>query len=180
MLWIVLPSAIRDAVSIADVCIAKEVIVVVDVDIVSAPSGVPAPTSAPERSHRYTGAEGQCHPGCVVTRRIWIHRGAPHHHRIVGRYVNNFLTRWLDYDHSFVIGCLGLHFQLLGRFQMATFLRLFPHALDRRHHIALLREKGIPQISRPLNIVGQPFHYVPDRGQRLDAWVPRLLCHRVG
>ncbi len=165
MSWIVLPPAIRDAVPIADVCVANKVVVVVDVDIVATPSGVPAPASAPERSHRHTGAEGKCHPGCVVARRIRIHRGTPHHHGIVRRYVNNFLTRWLDYNHGLVIDRLGLHLLLLGRFQMAILLGLFPHALNRRHHIALLRQKSIPQISGPLNVVGESFDYIRDRRQ---------------
>jgi len=153
MLRIMLPPAIRDAVSTADVCITNKVVVVVDVDIAAAPSGVPAPASTPERPHRYTDAEGKCHPGCVVARWVGIRRGAPHHHRIVRRHVNNLLTWWLDYNHGLVIDRLGFHLLLLARFQMATFLGLPPHPLDRRHHIALLREKGIPQIRSPLNVV---------------------------
>ena len=152
MSWIVLPPAIRDAVSAADVCVTNKVIVVVDVDIATAPSGVPTPASAPERSHRHADAKGERHPGCVIARWIRIRRSAPHDHRIVGRYVNNFLTRWLDYNHGLVVSCLGLHPHLFGRFQVAIVLGLLSHPLDRRHHIALLGEKRVPQISSPLDI----------------------------
>jgi hypothetical protein len=49
---------------------------------------------------------------------------------------------------------------LLGRFQRAFVLSFLAHALDGIHNIALLRQEGISQIRRPLNIIGQTFHQI--------------------
>jgi len=190
MLRIVLPSAIgrqgRGAIASADICVAIEVVVAVDVDVVAAPTAVPAITSAPERSHRHTDTKGESHPSCVISwrriidRRIRVRRGAPHHRGIVRRYVNDFRTCRLDYNHAFVIDRLCFYLLLLGRLQIALLLGLLPHALYSGHHIALLGKERIPQISSPLNIVGEPFRHVWNSRKRLDACVPRLLRNCVG
>jgi hypothetical protein len=43
----------------------------------------------------------------------------------------------------------------------------------------LLCQKRVSQIGRPLNIAGHPLHHIWKFYQRLDARVPRLLCHGV-
>jgi hypothetical protein len=43
----------------------------------------------------------------------------------------------------------------------------------------LLRQECVSQIRRPLDIAGHTLHYVWKLYQSLDAWVPRLLCHRA-
>jgi hypothetical protein len=43
----------------------------------------------------------------------------------------------------------------------------------------LLRQKRVSQIRRPLDIAGHTLHYIWKLYQSLDAWVPRLFCHRV-
>jgi hypothetical protein len=62
---------------------------------------------------------------------------------------------------------------------MAVVLGLLPHPLDRRHHIALLGKKRVPEISSPLDIADKPFHHIRNGRQRLNAWVPRLFRNCV-
>jgi len=190
MLWIVLPSAVgresRGAIACADIRIAIEIVVAINVDVVAAPPAVPAITSTPERSHRHTDAKRDCHPCGVVPRwrivdwRIRIHRRSIDRDRIVGGHIYDLRTRRLDDDYALVIDRFRLHLLLLGRLQIALVLGLLPHALHGRHHVTLLREEGIAQISRPLNIVGESFRDVRNSRKRLNAWVPRLLRNCVG
>jgi len=58
-------------------------------------------------------------------------------------------------------------------------LGLCAHALDCIHHVRLLCEKGVSQVRRPLNVASHPSNHVWKLYQRLDAWVPRLLCPGV-
>jgi hypothetical protein len=51
--------------------------------------------------------------------------------------------------------------------------------LDCVHHVSLLRQECVSQVRRPLNIASHPLHHVWILYQRLDAWVPRLLCHSI-
>jgi len=190
MLWIVLPPAVggkgRNAIASANTCIAIKVVIAIDVDIAAAPPAVPAIASAPERSHCHTNAKRDCHP-CgvipwrrIVDRGIRIHRRTVHCNRIVGRDVHHFWTGRLDDYYTLVIDRLRLHLLLLGRLQIPFVFGLSPHALHGRHHIALLREKSIPQVCGPLNIVGEPFCDVRNSRKRLNAWVPRLFGHCLG
>jgi hypothetical protein len=43
----------------------------------------------------------------------------------------------------------------------------------------LLRKECVSQVRGPLNIAGHPLNHIWKFYQRLDAWVPRLLCHSV-
>ena len=189
MLGIVLPPAVGrergGTIAGADIRVAIEIVVAVHIDVVAAPPAVPAITSTPERSHRHTNAERECHPCCVipcrriVDWRIRIHRSTVHGDGIIGGHVHDLRTRRLDDDYALVIDRLRLHLLLLRRLQIALVLSLPPHALHGRHHLALLREKGIPKISGPLNVVREPFRDVGDTRKRLNAWVPRLFGHCV-
>jgi hypothetical protein len=190
MLWIVLPPAVggqcRGAIACADIRVAIEIVIAINVDVVAAPPAVPAITPAPKRSHRHTNTERDCH-ACgviprrrIVDRRIRIDWRTVHRDWIIGGHIHNLRTRRLDDDYTFVIDRLRLHLLLFGRLQIALLLGLLPHALHGRHHITLLREKGIPQVSRPLDIVGEPFRDVRNSRKRLNAWVPRLFGHCVG
>jgi hypothetical protein len=58
-------------------------------------------------------------------------------------------------------------------------LSLPTHALHGIHHIRLLCQKRVSQVGRPLNVARHPLNQVWKFYQRLDAWVPRLLCHSV-
>jgi hypothetical protein len=59
----------------------------------------------------------------------------------------------LNNDHLLVLNCLGFYFHLFVRLQ-ALILGLLAHALDRVHHIRLLRQESVPQVGCPLNVVG--------------------------
>jgi hypothetical protein len=51
--------------------------------------------------------------------------------------------------------------------------------LDCIHDVRLLREKGISQIGRPLDVAGHALYHIWIRHQSLDTWVPRLLRDRI-
>jgi hypothetical protein len=51
--------------------------------------------------------------------------------------------------------------------------------LDCVHHVGLLRQESVSQVRRPLDISSHPLHHVWKCCHRLDAWIPRLLCHSV-
>jgi hypothetical protein len=86
----------------------------------------------------------------------------------------------LDLDHLVAAGnCLGLYHLLRAGFEIPSALGFCSHPLDCIHHVRLLRQECVSQIRRPLDVTGHTLHYVWKLYQSLDAWVPRLLCHRV-
>ena len=86
----------------------------------------------------------------------------------------------LDHDHAFVFDDFGFHLLLFGRFQVAFVLSLLAHALHGIHDIALLREKCIPQVGGPLNVVCEAIYYFRQSRQSLDAGIPCLFRDGVG
>jgi hypothetical protein len=88
--------------------------------------------------------------------------------------------RLFDDDSALAFDDLCLYFLLLTRLQIAGVLSLLAHPLNCVHHICLLRQKRIAEISCPLDIVSQALDQVGQSGQSLDAWVPRLLGHSIG
>jgi hypothetical protein len=86
----------------------------------------------------------------------------------------------LNFDYLLAAGnCLGLHHRLGAGFQISSTLGFSTHPLNRVHHIGLLRQERIPQIRRPLNIVGHACDHIWISYQSLDTWIPRLLCHGI-
>jgi hypothetical protein len=69
---------------------------------------------------------------------------------------------------------------LLSRFEIAFVLGLFAHALNGIHQIALLRQKRISQIGRPLEIIRKSLHNIWQAGHCLHARVPGLLRDCIG
>jgi hypothetical protein len=138
------------AVAAIDIRIPVEVIVVVDIDVVvAAPSTIPSPTTAPERSHHDTNTKGDRHAGSViprwriVDRRVGIDRRTVHHDRIISRYIHDLRIRLLDDDYTLAFDNLRLYFLLFIRFQIALLLRLLTHTLDRIHDVLLLSQEGV-------------------------------------
>jgi hypothetical protein len=173
-------------VAAANVGIAIEIIVVIDIDgVVAAPAAPIAPTATPHCAHRDTNAERYRHPRRIVSgrrvvnRRIGVHRWSIHHDWIVRRYVHHLRIRLLDDNRALVFDDLGLYFLLLTRLQIASTLSLLTHPLDCIHHIVLLRQKRVAEISCPLDIVCQALDQVGQSSHGLDAWVPRLLGHCI-
>jgi hypothetical protein len=174
------------SVAAANVGIAIEIIVVIDIDgVVAAPAAPIAPTATPHCAHRDTNAERYRHPRRIVSgrrvvnRRIGVHRWSIHHDWIVRRYVHHLRIRLLDDNRALVFDDLGLYFLLLTRLQIASTLSLLTHPLDCIHHIVLLRQKRVAEISCPLDIVCQALDQVGQSSHGLDAWVPRLLGHSI-
>jgi hypothetical protein len=87
--------------------------------------------------------------------------------------------RLFDDDRALVFDDLCLYFLLLTRLQIAGSLSLLAHTLNGIHHIGLLRQKRITEISCPLDIVSQTLDQVGQSSQGLDAWVPRLLGYSI-
>jgi hypothetical protein len=85
-----------------------------------------------------------------------------------------------DNDDALAFDDLGFDRLLFVRFQIASVLGLLTHALNCVHDVALLRKKCVSKIRGPLDIVCKTVHHIRQSGQCLDAWVPRLLCHRIG
>jgi len=162
----VLPVTVADPIPGVDVRVAVEVVVVVDGDVVVSPTGVPPPATTPGRAHRNADPKRDRCAGGVVTRRrivdgrIGIHGRPIHGHRVVRRHVHHLGVRLLDDDHVGVVLRLRRHDLLFGGLQRALVLRLPTHALDRRHHVSLLREKGVAEIRRPLNVVRQTLNKI--------------------
>jgi hypothetical protein len=69
---------------------------------------------------------------------------------------------------------------LLSGLQITFLLGLFPHSLNGIHYLALLRQKGIAQLGRPLNFVAEQFYDRWHSCKSLDARVPRLFFRCVG
>src|SRR6201981_3563268 len=177
---------IRGPVATIDVRVAIEIVVDVDVDVVTSPPAAPSPAAAPERTHHHAYSEGNRHssgvvaPSGIVERVVRVDGRAVHHHRIVGRHIHHFWICLLDYDHLFALDDFSLNLLLFGRLQTSLVLSFLAHALHGVHHIALLREEGIPEIRGPLNIIGQSVDNIWQGSHRLDAGVPRLLGDRIG
>jgi hypothetical protein len=175
------------AVATTDIRVTVEIVVAINRDVVVAtPAAAPTPTAAPERPHHHTDAKRNRHPrgvvapGRIVNGRVGIDRCAVDDHRIVRGHVDDLRVGLLDHDHSFVLNDLGFYLLLLGRFQIPLVLGFFAHALYGIHYVALLRQKCIPQIRRPLNVVCQTLYHVGQSGHGLYAWIPRLLRDSIG
>jgi len=139
---------------------AIEVVVVIDIDISTAPAATPAPTAAPPGSHHDSGAECECGScrvvtGRIVDGRVWILRRTVCSYRLVRRHVHDFWIGGLNNNHAPVINYAGFHFLLFGRVQNTLALRLLTHALNGIHQLALLRQEGVTEIGSPLNVVAQ-------------------------
>jgi hypothetical protein len=169
----------------ADVRIAIEIVVVVDVNVIATPATTPAPTAAPKRSHHHSDAEGDRHargvvtPGRIVNRRIRIHRGTVDYYGIIRRYVYDLRIGLFDHDYALVFYDLCFHFLLLGGLQSAFVLCFPTHALNSVHDVALLCQKGVAEISGPLNVVCQPFGDFGQSRESLNARIPGLFRHCI-
>jgi hypothetical protein len=86
---------------------------------------------------------------------------------------------WLNNDHVLSAFLARFHHLLRAGLQRSFALRFVSHPLHRIHHIRLLGDKGVPQVRRPLNIAGHPLKSVRNCRERLDARIPRLLCHGI-
>ena len=158
-----------------------EVVVDVDVDVVAsaAPAAAAAGAAPDGRAHHDAEAErDERGPGRirrVVDRRIRVDRRPVDDRRAVRRHVDDLGVRRLDDDDCLSLDDLRLDLLLLVRLQGPVVLGLLPHPLDGVHDVALLREEGVPEVGRPLDVVREPLHDLGKCRHRLDARVPGLL-----
>jgi hypothetical protein len=196
-LWIVLPITLSLATDIAvEIVVLIEIIIVVDVDVAVVPIAIApiAPVAAPSAPSGGTQRNSRApHQTCA-----WIVAGITV--GVVGilggrSSVNNrWVVRWdvsyigtglLNFDHLLTAPGrtaphrLGLHDLLRTGFQISGALGLRAHALNCGHYVRLLRQECVSHVRGPLDVVGHTLHHVWKRYQSLDAWVPRLFCHRV-
>ena len=81
---------------------------------------------------------------------------------------------------SFGLDNLSRDLLLLGGLQVSRVGGLLSHALHGVHHIALLREEGIAEVGRPLDVVAQAFDDVGQRGEPLNGRIPIFLLDGGG
>jgi hypothetical protein len=162
MLWIVRPFSAAGLVPITGVdVIFVEVVIVVDVYVTAAVPIAVAPSSSPCRAKRQSGSKSER----SITRRIgvWIRiSGLPavNDRRTILRNVNDLWVRRFNDNHFLVVDCLRFDFLLRTCLQIPCALRFRAHALDRIHHIRLLREKRVTQVRSPGHVLAQLLHNI--------------------
>ncbi len=96
--------------------------------------------------------------------------------RLVDRHINHLRVSRNNFNVAAVIN----HLLLRRGLQVADVVSRRAQALDGIHHVRLLIEKGLSQLSRPIQIIIHPFQHIWVSGQRLDAGVPGLLVNLIG
>src|SRR5262249_25952249 len=165
-----------------DVRGSVEIVEVVDRDVVAAPTSIPAPATAPKCAHRDAGAERQADSGRVPAPRIGHHgkridRRTPDRGGGVLRHVDHLRVGLFDDDDLLAFDGLRLPCLLRVARGRPPGLRRLPHALDGVHYIALLGQKGVAEVGRPLDVIGQQLHDFGQSRHRLDARIPGLLLY---
>ena len=165
--------------------------VVVNVDVVVTPAGVPPPTAAaaaatPKCAHHNAHAEADGRRGGdgsirICHRRVRVYRRrAVDYYRVITGNINHLRVGRLDLDDGLRLNRLYLDLLLFRRLQLTGVLRLLPHPLDGIHYFALLIEESVAKILRPLNIRVQQFEQVGESHHSLHAGVPRLFGRGLG
>src|SRR5882724_2229545 len=156
-------------------------VVVVDVEVAVAPVASAAPVIAPasDRPGCAEGETGRDHTSADIGRVAevigWIFRirpGSIDRGRIVVRHVHRIGIGLLDDDRLHVFLRLNADLLLLGGDELLAVIGLGAKALDRVHHIRLLREHGIAQVLGPVDLVAHHRNDVCGARERLDAVVP--------
>src|SRR5262245_39999638 len=175
------------------VVVPIEIIVVIDVHVAVVPIAI-APVATPSTP----GGGTQCNSRAPCQRRSWdvawigirviriLSRSSSINDRRIVRWDISYVRiGLLNLDHLLTAAartaphCLGLYDLLRTGFEIPCALGFCAHPLNRVHNIRLLRQECVSQVRRPLNIVRHARNHVRKSYQPLDAWVPRLLCHRV-
>jgi hypothetical protein len=195
VLRIVLPITLSLATDVTvKIVVLIEIIVVVNVDVAAVVPIAIAPVAAPsppgggaERNSRTPHQGRPRHVTRISVGIVGILGGSSsiNDRGVVRRDVNDVGIGLLNLNHlpaapgCTAADCLGFHDLLWTGFQISGALGLRAHALDRSHHVSLLRQKRVSQIGCPLNVAGHACHHVRKHDQPLDTWVPWLLGHSV-
>ena len=151
------------AVAAVDIAVADKVVVIVYVDVVAAPAAAsprsPHRPADPERDRACSNNSSR-RIWRIVNRRIGIDWRAIDILRRIRRHIDHLRVRLLDDDHSLVLNDLCLNRLLRVGLQGSCALRFLAHSLNGVHYVALLREKSVAQVCRPLNVIRQPLHQV--------------------
>ena len=116
----------------------------------------------------------------IVRRVVGIGPSPVDHRRLVVRDVDLVRRGRLDLDVLPVVLGLDGDRLLLGGLELAVVAGLGPQPLDRVHDIRLLRQHGVAELLRPIELLRHHRQHVRDLDQRLHAVVPALLSERAG
>jgi hypothetical protein len=161
--------------------VAVKIVVVVDIDVAAMPIAIAPVTTPVSGTPGNRRAEREPHSRIIARIivgiiRISRCRRAVDHGWIVGWHVHRLAAGRLNvYDLFPTVLGFCLHHLLLTGFQGPFALRFPSHPLHRIHHVRLLGEKRIPEISRPLDIAGHSLQSFRNSSERLHAWIPRLF-----
>ena len=139
-----------------------------------------APTeSAKELSDGDAETESKASPR-IVQRRIVVTIGgnAPNVLGIVVGNVDRLRVSRLNFNGALRALVLVNHILLRRRGEPARVPRLTAEDLDGVHDIALLRQKSVAEIGRPLYIRTEPVEGIRKHDKSLNACIPRLLASR--
>ena len=194
MLRVVAPAAVATAVTAVDVvavptvdvCVTIIIVIIIYRDVVIAAPAAVAPAATPSCSHGHSDSKRNRHARRVVAGRrivdrwIWVNGGTVDYRRVIARNINNLWVCLLNNHNGLALDNLRLYLHLLTGFQVPRIFCFCPHALDRIHHVGLLRQKRVSQICRPLDVICQTLDEIRNWSHGLDAGVPRLLGHCIG
>ena len=160
----------------------------IDIDVVVGPVDVATPiaSAASPTPNRVTRTERQAsRKECAAARPIAgspVIRGigrvrprAINHRRIVVRHIDRFRIRRLNDDD--LLAALGFlrNLLLLGRCQLFVRICLGAQTLDTVHYIGLLREHGVAELLRPVELVAHHVEHRRRGDERSHAFIPSLL-----
>src|SRR5262245_57728255 len=164
--------------------------VAIDVDVVVAPVEAAAPVISARgpAADRVTGAErqpGRHHAGRdIAGRRPVVRRIGRIGPRtvddggIVVGHVDRIGLRRLDGDDLLVLLLADHDLLLLGRGQLVVGVRLRAQPLNRIHDVRLLRQHGVAELLRPVELRAHHGEHRRRRCELLEAVVPALLVDR--
>src|SRR5579859_3756238 len=164
----------------------------VDEDIPAVPVGGPSPAApapaaptAEVETQIYAGIPSQTHIDARVYewRVSSPTRWSPCVCGIVIRHIPDIRVDRLDGDLRLTALILRGDGLLGCRTERPPRLGVGPHPLHRLHHVGLLSEKGVAELSGPTDVLGQAVEYIGERDQPLHTGIPVLffrLGHELG
>ena len=144
-------------------------------------AGNPAPecVTGAERQTGRDHAGGDISRPTEIIRRIGRIRPRPvYDSRIVVGHINCIGLRRLDDDDLPAALLLCRDGLLLGRAELVAGLGPRAQPLNRVHYVRLLRQHGVAQLLRPVELAAHHLEHRRRRGERLHAVIPLLLVHR--
>jgi hypothetical protein len=177
-------SAIRGDIISVNVYVSIEIVIVVDVDVVATPAAAPTPTATPSCPHSYADPERDRHPCGIISRRRVVNRGIGI--QWTTDLGNAFLAQQSDVMDA--VQRMRKKAQEKGNLKSNEQQKVETKVVENKSVIVV--EQANPQVVyvpsySPVVVYGAPviirqsLYDIGQRCHRLDAWIPRLLCHRI-